>query len=63
MQLLHASIPADDSAKVADVVAEMMGGEALPSPPARPQGRMARSGDAMVSLEIVPRGNAAPEVQ
>ncbi len=57
MRLIHASIPADDPANVADVVADIMGGEALPFPPAGPQGRMAWSGDGMISLEIVPRGN------
>lgn len=57
MKLIHASIPADDPHKVAEVLAAMMGGEALPFPPAGPSGRMAWSGDGKVSLEVVPRGN------
>jgi hypothetical protein len=57
MKLIHASIPADDSHKVAEVLAEMMGGEALPFPPAGPDGWAAWSGDGTVSLEIVPRGH------
>lgn len=57
MRLIHASIPADDPDKVAGVLAEMMGGEALPFPPAGPNGRMAWSGDGSISLEIVPRGH------
>lgn len=57
MRLIHASIPADDPLSVAGVLAEMMGGEALPFPPAGPEGRMAWSGDGRVSLEIVPRGH------
>ena len=57
MKLIHASIPADDPHKVAEVLAELMGGEALPFPPAGQHGRMAWSGDGRVSLEIVPRGS------
>jgi hypothetical protein len=57
MKLIHASIPADDPHKAAEVLAELMGGEALQFPPAGPQGRMAWSGDGRVSLEVVPRGN------
>jgi hypothetical protein len=57
MKLIHASIPADDPHKAAEVLAELMGGEALPFPPAGPHGRMAWSGDGRVSLEIVPRGS------
>jgi hypothetical protein len=57
MHLIHASIPADDPRKVSEVLAEVMGGEALPFPPAGPNGRMAWSGDGSVSIEIVPRGN------
>ena len=57
MKLIHASIPADDTNKVAEVLAEMMGGEALPFPPAGRKGRMAWSGDGSISLEIVPRGH------
>ncbi len=56
MRLIHASIPADDPRRVAEVLAEMLGGEVLPFPPAGPDARMAWSGDGKVSLEIVPRG-------
>ena len=57
MKLIHASIPADDPQRASEVLAEIMGGEALPFPPAGPDGRMAWSGDGNVSLEIVPRGH------
>ena len=57
MKLIHASIPADDPKTAAEVLSEIMGGEALPFPPAGPLGRMAWSGDGKISLEIVPRGN------
>ena len=57
MRLIHASIPADDPGKVAEVLADMMDGEALPFPPGGPKARMAWSADGEVSLEIVPRGH------
>ncbi len=57
MRLIHASIPADDPFKVAEVLAEIMQGEALSFPPAGAEGRMAWSADGRVSLEIVPRGH------
>lgn len=57
MRLIHASIPADNPRKVAEVLAEIMCGEALPFPPGGPDARMAWSGDGKVSLEIVPRGH------
>jgi hypothetical protein len=57
MRLIHASIPADDPARVATVLAQLMEGEALPFPPAGPRAQMAWSGDGGVSLEIVPRGH------
>jgi hypothetical protein len=56
MKLIHASIPADDPKRVAEVLAEMMGGEALPFPPVE-NGWMAWSGDGSVDLEVVPRGH------
>lgn len=57
MKLIHASIPADNPSRAAEVLAEIMGGEALPFPPAGPEGRMAWSHDEAVALEIVPRGH------
>jgi hypothetical protein len=56
MKLIHASVPADDPKKVAEVLSEMMGGEALPFPPVE-NGWMAWSGDGSVDLEVVPRGH------
>jgi hypothetical protein len=54
--IAHASIPADDPARAAAVLAEMMGGEAMRFPPAGPDAWMAWSGDGEVELEIAPRG-------
>lgn len=33
MMIAHASLPADNPRRVAEVLAEIMGGEALPFPP------------------------------
>jgi hypothetical protein len=57
VKIAHASIPADDPKSVAHVLAEIMGGEALPFPPGGPQAWMAWSGDAAIELEVVQRGN------
>ena len=57
MKLIHASIPADDPRAAAGVLAEIMGGEAMPFPPGGPNAWMAWSGDEAIELEIVPRGN------
>jgi hypothetical protein len=54
--IVHASIPADDPKRVAAVLAEILGGEALRFPPAGPDGWMAWSGDGEVEIEIAPRG-------
>ncbi|HEY6982225.1 hypothetical protein [Reyranella sp.] len=56
--IAHASIPADDPKRVAEVLAEMMNGEAMPFPPAGKDGWMAWSGDGEVELEISRRGLA-----
>jgi hypothetical protein len=56
MKLIHASVPADDPKKVAEVLSEIMGGEALPFPSVE-NGWMAWSGDGSVDLEVVPRGH------
>ncbi len=54
--IAHASIPADNPRQAAAVLAEMLGGEALPFPPAGPEAWMAWSADGQVELEIAPRG-------
>ena len=56
--IVHASIPADDPEGAARVLAEMLGGEALPFPPAGRDSWMAWSGDGQVELEISRRGLA-----
>ncbi|OAI30677.1 hypothetical protein A1351_07545 [Methylosinus sp. R-45379] len=56
MKLVHASIPADDPKTAAEVLADIMGGEALPFPPAGADAFMAWSKDGAIELEIVPRG-------
>jgi len=57
MKIMHASIPSDDPKPAAAVLAAIMGGEALPFPPAGPDGWMAWSGDGTIELEIVRRGD------
>ena len=54
--IAHASIPADDTRKTAAVLADLMQGEALPFPPAGPNGWKVWSGDGDIDLEVVPRG-------
>lgn len=54
--IAHASIPADDPRRAAEVMAEIMGGEAMPFPPAGSDSWMAWSGDGTVELEISRRG-------
>ncbi|MBL8549635.1 MAG: hypothetical protein JNJ73_06600 [Hyphomonadaceae bacterium] len=56
MMIAHASLPADNPKHVAGVLAEIMGGEALPFPPGGPDTWMAWSGDEAIELEIAPRG-------
>lgn len=58
MQIVHASIPADNPRQVAETLAEIMQGEAMPFPPGGPDSWMAWAGDASVELEIVQRGHA-----
>lgn len=57
MQILHASIPADRPKHVAETLAEILQGEAMPFPPAGPDGWMAWACDGSIELEIVPRGH------
>ena len=54
--IAHASIPADDPKKVAEVLADIFQGEALPFPPAGKDAWMAWSGDGAIELEISKRG-------
>lgn len=56
--IAHASIPADDPQRAAEVLAEIMGGEAMPFPPAGKDGWMAWSGDGEIEIEITRRGLA-----
>lgn len=56
MKIVHASIPADEPQEAARVLAEIMGGEALPFPPGGPDSWMAWAGDGSIELEIVRRG-------
>jgi hypothetical protein len=64
--IFHASLPADDPKFVAETLARMLGGEALPFPPG-PNAWMAWSRDGQTELEITPRGfdlvKGADEVQ
>lgn len=56
MKIAHASLPADNPKHVAQVLASIMGGVALPFPPGGPDGWMAWSRDEAIELEITPRG-------
>lgn len=56
MMIAHVSLPADDTAKVARVLAEMMEGTAVPFPPGGPGAWMAWSEDEIVEIEVIPRG-------
>ena len=56
--IAHASIPADDPKRAAEVLADIMGGEALPFPLAGADSWMAWSGDGSVELELSRRGLA-----
>ncbi len=56
--LFHASISAYDPARVAAVLAEMMGGEAMPFPPV-PGSHIALAGDRYgTAIEVYPAGKA-----
>ncbi|MGE3143095.1 MAG: hypothetical protein AB7L65_07210 [Hyphomonadaceae bacterium] len=56
MRIAHVSLPADDPQRAAEVLAEIMQGEATPFPPGGPGAWMAWSGDGEIELEIVRRG-------
>lgn len=53
--IFHAALPADDTQFTAKTLARMLGGEAMPFPPA-PDSWMAWSQDGKTELEIIPRG-------
>jgi hypothetical protein len=55
--IMHISLPADDPAKAAKVLAEIMNGEAVRFPPGGPKAWKVFSGDGAVDLEIVARGD------
>lgn len=57
MKIIHVSIPADDPKRAAEVLAKILGGEALPFPPGGPDSWMAWSEDGAIELEIVRRGD------
>jgi hypothetical protein len=54
--IAHCSIPSDDPQRAAQVLAEILLGEAIRFPPGGPHAWMAWSGDGEIELEIVPRG-------
>ena len=54
--IVHISIPADDPAATAGVLAEIMQGEALRFPPGGSNGWKVFSGDGSIDLEIIQRG-------
>ena len=56
--IAHASIPADDPRRAAEVLAEIMSGEAMPFPPGGADSWMAWSGDGAVEVEVSRRGLA-----
>lgn len=55
--ILHASLPADDPARVARVLSELMGGRAMPFPPAGSSAWVAWANDGHTEIEVVPRGD------
>ncbi|MBO9574480.1 MAG: hypothetical protein J7494_01965 [Sphingobium sp.] len=55
--IAHISIPADDPAKTAQVLAEIMDGEAHPFPPGGDNAWKVFSGDGAVDLEVMQRGD------
>jgi hypothetical protein len=57
MKIIHASIPADDPKRVAEVLAEIMEGQVMPFPPGGGDSWMAWAKDGKLELEIVRRGD------
>jgi len=61
--LFHVSIEVDDPRHVAEVVAELFGGEAAPFPPVTPGSWIALAGDDRgTAIEFYPRGTEIHEV-
>ena len=61
--LFHVSLEVDEPRHVAEVVAELFGGEALPFPPVTPGSWIAMSGDERGTIiEFYPRGTEIHEV-
>lgn len=58
MLIAHASIPSDNPEQTAQVLAEIMSGEATPFPPGGPDSFMAWSGDGAFFIEVIKRGTA-----
>lgn len=56
MMIAHASLPADNPERAARVLAEIMGGEALPFPPGGANAWMAWGAGDAIELEITERG-------
>lgn len=54
--IAHASIPADNPQRAAEILADIFQGEALPFPPAGKDAWMAWSADGQVEIEISKRG-------
>lgn len=54
--IAHASLPADNPQRAAEVLANILGGEALPFPPAGKDAWMAWSGDGNIEIEFSRRG-------
>jgi hypothetical protein len=55
--IAHVSLPADDCAEVARVLAEMLGGGALPFPPGGPGAFNCWSHDNAFQIVVTPRGH------
>lgn len=55
---MHASLPADNPAHVASVLAEIINGEVLAFPPGGSDAYVAWANDGSVALEITKRGSA-----
>ena len=61
--LFHVSLEVDDPRHVAEVIAEIFGGEALPFPPVTPGSWIAMAGDDRGTIiEFYPRGTEIHEV-
>ena len=56
-KIVHASIPADNPRQVATVLAELLGGEAMPFPPGGPAAWIAWASDGLTEIEVVRRGD------